>query len=231
MSTNPLHSVSTRLSGPETNPAVWGRIASPQLPSGTRPGVILLPGSTGWHDTYAQQAEILAETGFAAMALDYLAETGIHPTRQDRLKHWQTWRDILKEAIGMLRSGPCAPDQPIGLVGYSLGAMLALTIAPALPEVAAVVDFFGWVEALEAGERSYPPLLILHGDADEQVPVSEAIALRKLVTGRGGKVEMHIYPKAGHGFNAPWGRHYSELESLDSQRRMAEFLARNLLKR
>lgn len=94
------------------------------------------------------------------------------------------------------------------------------------------MDFFGGGGAgntsLDDQVRHFPPLLILHGDADTAVPVSHAYRLRDAVIAHGGEVEMHLYPGAGHGFNAPWSVKYSESEASDSLNRRIEFLTRRL---
>ena len=63
--------------------------------------------------------------------------------------------------------------------------------------IKAVVDFFGFLPAgLERASLS--PTLILHGDADRVVPVSNAGAIEKLIMGNGGHVQSQIYPGEGH---------------------------------
>jgi phospholipase/carboxylesterase len=63
----------------------------------------------------------------------------------------------------------------LALVGFSQGTMLALHVAPRRPApVAAVLGFSGALlapEALPAEVRSRPPVFLIHGDADEIVPV------------------------------------------------------------
>lgn len=45
-----------------------------------------------------------------------------------------------------------------------------------------------------------PPTLILHGDADFIVPISQSSTLRVALLGVGAKVEMHSYIGEGHGW-------------------------------
>jgi acetyl esterase/lipase len=44
-----------------------------------------------------------------------------------------------------------------------------------------------------------PPLLILHGDQDTNIPVSNALELAPLCSKAELKCDVHIYPKEGHG--------------------------------
>lgn len=64
----------------------------------------------------------------------------------------------------------------VALVGFSQGTMMALHVAlRTAPSVAAVVGFSGaliGVESLEAEKVSEPPVLLIHGDADQIVPIA-----------------------------------------------------------
>jgi carboxymethylenebutenolidase len=48
--------------------------------------------------------------------------------------------------------------------------------------------------------RRLCPVLILHGEADQTVPVEEAYHLQKLLEKKGISYEIKIYPGVGHGF-------------------------------
>ncbi len=221
----------THLSDPHIVPAVWGLLETPVIPE-SHPGVVLLPGSSGWHPAYAQIAKNLADSGLVALAIDYYAETGSDTSSEDELKKWPVWQATVRNAVAYLQALPCVSGRHIGLVGYSLGAFLAVSVASSLPAVTAVVDFFGGEDAaketLEQEVRDFPPLLILQGEADTVVPVTLAYRLREAAIARGGEVEMHLYPGAQHAFNAPWSPTYSETEAADSLRRTIEFLRRRL---
>ncbi len=208
-----------RLTGPAVSPGVWGLLALPPRP-GPHTGVVLLPGSGGWNWRYPRLAAFFSDSGFATLAVDYYGETGIDTSHDDALRKWPVWLATVRNAVAYLRGYPSA-GKPVALVGFSRGGALAIAAART-PGVSAVVDFFGHgpadPDSLRATVRGLPPLLILHGEADSVVSVQEAYRLRDAVLGQGGRVEIHVYPGADHGF------FNSDSASADALRRAIEFL-------
>ena len=60
--------------------------------------------------------------------------------------------------------------------------------------------FGGFPKELKFFMRRFCPVLILHGDADETVPVEEAYHLRQILENKNIPYEMKIYVGAGHSF-------------------------------
>jgi len=221
----------TRLSRPAISPAVWGVLEQPHAP-GTHPGVVILHGSRGWRPEYAQYAKALADSGFVALALSHFVETGRDTVMRDPRQAWATWHAVVRNAVRYLSALPSTKGQKLGLVGFSHGAFLAISVASSLPEVRAVVDFYGGyntaVRTRDEQLSSFPPLLILHGDADTLVSVDFARYLKDAIERRGGQVELHIYPGAHHAFNSKVYPTYSDSLAKDSFRLTVDFLARRL---
>ncbi len=67
------------------------------------------------------------------------------------------------------------PASRLALVGFSQGTMMSLHVAPRRPvALGAVLGFSGRLigpETLAAETRSRPPVMLIHGDADDVVPV------------------------------------------------------------
>ena len=103
------------------------------------------------------------------------------------------------EAIG--------PDRLI-LFGFSQGTMMSLHVAPQRAEpVSGVVGFSGrlWSpELLEDAVVSRPPVLLVHGDADEVVPPDALPEAANALTAAGFDVYAHVMKGTGHGI-APDG--------------------------
>jgi phospholipase/carboxylesterase len=96
-------------------------------------------------------------------------------------------------------------DSALALVGFSQGTMLALHVAPrrkARP--AAVVGFSGHLAdagSLKAQIRVRPPVLLVHGDRDELIPVQALLLAAQGLAAAGIPVEWHISPGLGHGID------------------------------
>ncbi len=96
----------------------------------------------------------------------------------------------------------------LALVGFSQGTMMALQVAPRRAEpVAALVGFSGRLlkpERLASEARSKPPVLLLHGDADEVVPFGDMALAADALVGAGFETYGHVMKGTGHGI-APDG--------------------------
>ena len=94
------------------------------------------------------------------------------------------------------------------LVGFSQGTMMALHVAPRRPEpVACIVGFSGRLADPTRVTReavSKPPVLMIHGDMDEMIPVEAMHEAVRALAEAGFTVEWHVSRGVGHGI-APDG--------------------------
>ncbi|MCC6001157.1 MAG: dienelactone hydrolase family protein [Pararhodobacter sp.] len=116
--------------------------------------------------------------------------------------------DDLNGFVDQVLSDEGLAPEALALVGFSQGTMMSLHIAPrrAAP-LAAVVGFSGRLlnpEALEAETISRPPVLLIHGDADEMVPVQSLPDAADALVKAGFETYAHVSKGVGHGI-APDG--------------------------
>jgi len=177
------------------------------LPSGNGqrfPAIIGLHGSGGGHASMAEPASLLAAQGYAVYVLHYFERTGT--TEIDGLatiaRNFPAWMKTLWDAVSFVSGQPSVDPDRIGLLGFSLGAYLALSAAAIDSRVKIVVDYFGgFPKEMKLFMRRFCPVLILHGDQDTTVPVAEAYHLQQMLEKKQIPYEMKIYPGAGHGFS------------------------------
>ncbi len=152
----------------------------------------------------AAPASLLAEEGFAVYVLHYFDRTGTPEIDglQTIFRHFPLWMKTLWDAVSFVARQPQVDPQRIGLLGFSLGAYLALSAAAIDSRIQAVVEFFGGMpKEMKLFARRLCPVLILHGEQDQTVPVEEAYHLQQLLEKKQIAYDMQIYPGVGHGFS------------------------------
>lgn len=93
----------------------------------------------------------------------------------------------------------------LALVGFSQGTMMALEVGPRRAVApAGIVGYSGRIAGLErlaAEVRARPPVLLVHGDRDEVIPVEALAETAAALAGAGLAVEWHVRPGLGHGID------------------------------
>ena len=90
------------------------------------------------------------------------------------------------------------------LVGFSQGTMMALHVGlrrPAAP--AGIVGYSGLLAGPEhlAEITARPPMLLIHGEADDLIPVAALHIAREQLAENDLLVEWHVRPGVGHGID------------------------------
>ncbi|MGA7559495.1 MAG: dienelactone hydrolase family protein [Terriglobales bacterium] len=195
----------------------------PEAANSPIPAVIALHGAGGGVAGMERYADLLAAQGFAVYLLRYFDRTGTESADKSTImRNFPLWTKTLWDATSFVETQPQVDGKRIALLGFSLGAYLSLANSAIDHRVKAVVEFFGGMpKEMNFFMRRLCPVLILHGEADQTVPVEEAYQLQKLLEKRGVPYEIKIYPGAGHGF---------EDQSIwqDAGRRSLQFLQKYL---
>ncbi len=202
--------------------------------SGRHPAVILLHGA-GYrgmnHDEFDTMCGALADRGYYAEFIEYYDATPNSDPTTDPMENFKTWTAAIHSAIESLARNPAIDPKRIALMGFSQGAYLAVGTASQFPdEVAAVVEYYGGlIPTLRDKAASMPPTLIIHGEADTVIPVSEAKDLDAMLTKANRPHEMHLYSGVDHGFNfrRP-SNFYNRDAAADAWHRSLDFLDRTL---
>jgi dienelactone hydrolase len=86
-------------------------------------------------------------------------------------------------------------------MGFSLGASVALSSGSQVIPVDAIAEWYGSLpDVFFFKLKGMPPLLILHGQRDDNIPVVNAQQIIQLCSMKRFTCESHIYPDQGHGF-------------------------------
>jgi carboxymethylenebutenolidase len=199
--------------------------------AGKYPLVIVLHGAGGigadgraslLHD----EARRLARRGYVAMVPHYFDRTAgaklNNPTRNAR--YYKVWMETTADLVTYAGRSPQVDRRRVGLLGHSLGAGLAVSVAMADARITAVVEYAGslvFIDGPPPQPLPMPPTLILHGDADTIVPVREAHKLESLFSDWQTPYDIKIYPGAGHGLRGD--------DQADAWNRTVGFLDKHLL--
>ena len=227
----------------ELEPELRGHVHAPEGDA-PFPAVLLLHGMGGMREDYHVEAEFLARHGYLVLVLDYYR--AVRPggvTGTERERRWREWQDEVERAYAHLRRRRDVAADRIALVGYSQGAAMAISTAHRLPDLRAIVDFFGphvegWYVGGVYGMRdnlptdyldNLPPVLIQQGSADPIVPESNSQRLYHALQERGRSVELHVYPGSLHSFHKPIsGTDEGKRVAREARDRTLAFLARHL---
>jgi len=111
------------------------------------------------------------------------------------------------------------PPSALALVGFSQGTMMALHVGlRRAAQPAAIVGYSGLFVVPEnvdpdafAGElRARPPILLVHGDRDDLIPVQALFHAAQALASLGIPAEWHISAGIGHGIDEEGLRHGGE---------------------
>jgi dienelactone hydrolase len=148
------------------------------------PTLFLLHGNFGLVSPFGDQiqsfAKDLANKGYNTVVPQYYPDDNPHLTDADPDSKVQ----ILTDAISTVTSYLEIDYNRIGLIGYSLGAAIAMTFISSKPSVKVKVlaDFFGFITPkIRSAIASFPPTIIFHNKNDSIVHVSNSEEIDRLL--------------------------------------------------
>jgi carboxymethylenebutenolidase len=172
---------------------------------GRHPAVLVLYGGLGMTlrpAGYRYYAADLARHGYAAFLVHYFDRTSEEQAGEMDSSRWELWRSTIRDAIGFASRDPKVDRKRIGAIGFSLSSALTLAEAAQDRRLKAISEYYGGLsDDFPKHVTRMPPVLILQGDADEGVPVSEAYKLQSFLYQVHAPCEMKIYPGVGHVFD------------------------------
>jgi carboxymethylenebutenolidase len=175
-------------------------------------GVVVLPDIRGLHPYYVALAERFAETGAAAVAVDYFGRTagvaGETGTRGEDFE-WQAHIPQTTEAgidaditaaIGYLRERTSA-DLPVITVGFCFGGSHSWRQSGGSLDLAGCAGFYGKPSVVgEAARHAHLPTVMVIAGADAATPVADQLELADTMRAAGAEVDAVVYDGAPHSF-------------------------------
>jgi len=217
-------------SGKET---VNGYLAEPAKP-GRYPGLVVIHEWWGLNDWVKEQADKLAAQGYVALAVDlYRGKVATDPMEAHELMRGlpddRAVRDM-NAAFDYLSARQDVSRDHIGSIGWCMGGGLSLQFAIHQPRLAACVVNYGALptdpnELQQIGA----PVLGNFGADDLGITPDDVAAFKKAMESIGRRVDVKIYPGAGHAFENPNNKSgYRPEAAADAWARTIAFLNKTL---
>src|ERR1700678_1597539 len=201
---------------------------------GPFPALIVIHEYWGLNDWVKEQAGKLTDQGYVSLAIDlYRGKVADNPDLAHELMRGvpddRALRD-LRAAFDFLASQPNVKKDKIGSIGWCMGGGYSLDVALAEPQLAATVINYGRL-ATEPSDlkKINAPILGLFGGQDRGITPDDVKKFQQSMEQLGKKVEVKIYPDAGHAFENPNNKTgYRPEAAADAWQRTVSFLAATL---
>ncbi|HEU5335090.1 MAG TPA: dienelactone hydrolase family protein [Terriglobales bacterium] len=203
---------------------------------GPFPALVVIHEWWGLVPWVKEQAAKLADQGYVTLAVDlYRGKATESPEVAHELMRGlpedRANRDLLA-AVAYLKSRKNVKADKIGSIGWCMGGGYSLELAIADPSLAADVINYGHLatDPARIGEI-HAPILGLFGAQDQGIPPADVRKFEQDLRQMGKKIEVVIYPDAGHAFENPNNQAgYRPNDAADAWQRTVEFLASTLKK-
>ncbi|MBV9609841.1 MAG: dienelactone hydrolase family protein [Acidobacteria bacterium] len=206
------------------------------LPSGKgpSPALVVIHEYWGLNDWVKEQASKLADQGYVALAIDlYRGKVATSPDEahelmrgvpQDRAK-----QDLLAGS-SFLRSQKNVDPARVGTIGWCMGGGYALDLAVADPKLkAAVINYGHLASTPDTVKQINAAVLGIFGGQDRGIPVESVRLFETEMKQQGKKIEILIFPDAGHAFENPNNKQgYRADDAQNAWQKTVQFLAENL---
>ena len=221
-----------RVEFPSNSHTCQGYFAAPE--SGQGPAVVVIQEWWGLVPHIEDLVNRFAGAGFCAIAPDlFHGKTTKSPDEAGKLLMELDADRAEREIAGAgeyLLSLPECSSKTYGVVGFCMGGALAQYAATKQEKAGSAVSFYGGFKNVKMEwENLRAPLLLINGENDHGVPVATVRALEARLKEMGKKVELVIYPNAGHAFfNDARPEAYNAAAAPDAWRRTIEWFKTNL---
>jgi len=179
-----------------------GYLAQPA--QGTGPGVVVIQEWWGLVPHIQDVCDRFARQGFIALAPDlYHGQAASEPDEARKLLMEMDREQAVQEIIaaaGYLKGLAQVYPKKVGVVGFCMGGMLAVTTAATSGQVDAAVAFYGLPRDLSLAGRIQSPLLGLFAEHDHGFSPEVVKAFEAELAKSSAYHEIHIYPGTQHAF-------------------------------
>lgn len=179
---------------------------------GQRPGVLVVHEWWGHNDYARKRADMLAELGYVALAVDMYGEgqKAEHPSDAGKfsaavMSNMQSAEDRFNLALFLLKLNPYTDVNRIGAIGYCFGGGIVLHMARAGVDLEGVVSFHGSLDAKTVAQPGQvrAKILVCNGEEDPFVSQESIEAFKNEMDAAAAQYTFKSYPGAKHSFTNP----------------------------
>ena len=230
--------VSYQVNGVELN----GYLATPEGLVKKTPGILVVHEWWGHNDYARRRAEMLAELGYIAFALDMYGDGKVaeHPDdakayMQEATSNPKVLLDRFQGALDLLKQQEHIDPNNIAAIGYCFGGAVVLNMARSGSDIKAVVSFHGALATQNPAVKDTvkAKVLVLHGGNDAMVPEDQVKKFEQEMQAANVDYQLVTYDGVDHSFTNPAADEIGEKYSLpvsydqeadeDSWQRMIDF--------
>ena len=202
--------------------------------NGPFPALIVIHEWWGLNDWVKEQASKLADQGYVTLAIDlYRGKVATTPDMAHEIMRGvpddRAARD-LHAAVEFLAAQSNVSKNKIGVIGWCMGGGYALNAALHESTLKAAVINYGHLATDPAQLASINAAILgIFGGKDRGIPVDDINKFADALKKAGKKVEIKIYPDAGHAFENPNNKEgFRADDAADAWKRTVAFLAAEL---
>jgi dienelactone hydrolase len=195
-----------------------GRLAIPDG-DGPFPGVLIAHEGPGLDDVMRNRANVLAELGYAAFALDYHGDALPFESREAMMGRLgalvmnpDRTRALARAGLDVLLTQAPVDPKRVAAIGYCFGGTVALELGRSGADIKAIVGFHPGLNNVRPDDSRNitGEVLMLIGDDDPIVDVAQRHGFEAEVRAAGIKWQVHLYGGVQHSFTHP----YADLANL-----------------
>ena len=189
-----------------------GYLAYDAAQEGARPGILVVHEWWGHNDYARSRADMLAEMGYTALAVDMYGDGKIanHPDDAGKFagevfQNIESGMARFNAALDLLKNHPSTDPNNIAAIGYCFGGGVVLHMARVGTDLKGVVSFHGSLGTQSPAEEGVvkAAVLVCHGADDPFVPAEHVEAIQSEMEAANVDFTFKSYPGALHSFTNP----------------------------
>ena len=189
-----------------------GYLAYDANQEGARPGILVVHEWWGHNDYARKRADMLAEMGYTALAVDMYGDgkTADHPDDAGKFssevaQNIESGEARFNAALDLIKSHPTTDPNNIAAIGYCFGGGVVLHMARSGSDLRGVVSFHGSLGTETPAQEGAikAAVLVCHGADDPFVPAEHVEAIQTEMEAAKADFTFKSYPGAVHSFTNP----------------------------